>query len=81
MTMKDDFASIQHRGMMGDCAARTGAGGPTDLSPVPGLSQRRSSPIAGWQHVLEDGSLDHEWVTEFGVTFCAQCEIQKDYGE
>jgi hypothetical protein len=47
----------------------------------PGLASRPghsvSVPNAEWQHVLEDGSLDHEWVTEFGVTFCTHCEAPK----
>lgn len=38
-------------------------------------------PSVEWQHVLEDGSLDHEWVTEGGVTFCKQCEQERDWNE
>jgi hypothetical protein len=34
-------------------------------------------PARGWNHILEDGSFDHEWVTEFGATFCKHCEVVK----
>lgn len=46
------------------------------LNSTPRLEAGRATE-AKWQHVLEDGSFDHEWVTEFGATFCKHCEAPK----